>query len=129
MLRARIPATLRPSCSRINVLKVRLTVTTLLDSPKFSDIAGELAGKELELDVLGVKRTASLPSETSPNRLDPVNSAAKFETLDPNRRLSTLTCREDGPHVRAQGVHRGLEVLQPRREHGGTSKTGVDIVE
>src|SRR5215203_2033774 len=125
MLRERIPAMLRPSCSRINVLKVRLTVTRLLGSPKFADIAGELAGDELELDVLGVERTASL-RETGPNRLDPVDCAAKLQTLDADRRLGTLPCREDGPHVRPQCVHGGLEVFQPRGEHGGPRKTGVN---
>ena len=37
--------------------------------------------------------------------------------------------RENGPHVRAQCIHRPLEILQTRRERRRTRKSHVDVVD
>ena len=96
-------------------------------SPKFSDLFDQLAGDELQLDVLRVELAAV--GEAGPNRLYALDGTAELETLDSNGRHGALAGGEDGPHVRAQCIDRALQVFQPRREGRGAGETCVDVVE
>jgi hypothetical protein len=97
-----------------------------LSSSEFPDLIDLLPGVELQLDVLRVELTAL--REAGANRSDALDGAPEFEAFDSNRGHGALPGREDGPHVRAQCVHRPLEILQPRRERWGTRKSRVDVV-
>lgn len=105
----------------------------LLGSPsrllQLADLFGELPCNELELDVFGVERTDPGRSEAGANRLKAFDGAAELQTFHPNRCESSVSCREDGPHVRAQGVDRALKVLQAHWGHGSARQTAVEFIE
>jgi hypothetical protein len=98
-----------------------------VNSSEFADLIDQLPRDELQLDVLGVELTTI--NEARPHSTDAFDGAAELETFDSNGSLGTLARRQNGPHVRPQGVDRALEVLEPCREDRGARKARIDIVE
>src|SRR4051812_30148044 len=89
----------------------------------------KLPGKELKLEMLRVECTGPFGSEAGAHRLKPLDGTTQLQPLDSNLGDGPLSRREDGPHVRAQGVDGALQVLEPLWGHGCASQAGVDLVE
>jgi hypothetical protein len=79
--------------------------------------------------MFGVECTGPGRSKAGANCLHAFYGAAELQTFDPNRCVSAVSCRENSPHIRAQGVDRTLKILQPSRGYGGARKAGVHVVE
>ena len=89
----------------------------------------ELPGNELELEMFGVERTGPLGREAGANPLKAFDGATQLQPFDPNLRGGPVSRRENGPHVRAQGIDGALEVLEALRCRWCAGQPGVDLVE